>query len=122
MHELEILDCPRDRGARAESLDCSNSTYGSLLKGLHHRLAGPILLLLVLAFLVSCSHWKPRDFEAGLSIHRSDESESENHENLGESAPSIRRKGIMQLANTTEGQGVRSFVTKYQSKASALTF
>ncbi len=110
MPDIEILDCPRDRGPRVESLDCTNSTSCSLVKGLKHKL-GPIFLLIVVAFLVSCSHWKPQNFAAGLSIHRSDESETKNHENLAKSAQSFSRKGIMQLANTSDGRGVRSIVT-----------
>jgi hypothetical protein len=118
MPELEILDSPRDRGARVESLVCTDNAACSLLKRFNHRLAGPILLLLVVAFLVSCSDWKHRDFEAGLSIHRSDESETKIRESL---LAESRGKGIMQLANTTDGRRVRSFLTKYHSQGS-ITF
>jgi hypothetical protein len=117
MPELEILENPRDRGASVESLNCTVNFSFSFLKGLNYRLAGPVLFLLVVALLVSCSHWKPRDFDSGLSLHRSEEREKRIYENLAASAPIIRGNGIMQLANTS-GAGVRTFVTKSEQRIS----
>jgi hypothetical protein len=112
MHELEILDNPRERVVSVGNLDSTDNISFSLFKGPKSRLTGPILLLLLaVALLVSCSHWKPRGFPAGLSIHRSKLGETEVHKNLAESSSSITGNGFVQLSNATDERGVRPFVT-----------
>ncbi len=112
MPELEIPDSPREKFARLSLNGCTDDVSHSNLNGLNRRLTGSILLLLIAALLIiSYSHFKPRDAPAGLSIHRSAEIKSKNHDHIKKSARNLMGKGVM-LANVTDGQDVSNFRCK----------